>query len=448
MANRLFRGLLMAVLTTWLAGCGGMGGDDPVTGITASNFEYGQMATLTLTGNALDNAITVTSDKCSLLSLGNATSPKTRQALCLVSGTGAAFFTVRSSAGYVVYTTTLQIPEPVTAITASNVAFGQQATVTLTGTPQNSAIALKSDKCINISLTTASSTNGSTAPRTATCTVVGTGSVTFNITNSAGTSTLYSSKVASADPAQLSTYNNKYSQKTYVAFPTNGLSNLQLSSTGCDTITLDDGSYANARTATCTLSQTGTVQFDVKRADTTVAQTTSIQVPQPQVTFKTSLGDFVMELNPTAAPITVKNFLSYVNKSPSFYNGTIIHRVEPTGNYVVQGGGFTSGMVAKTGQSDPISLESNNGLKNLKYSVGMARTSLFNSATSQFYVNLRDNTSFDYVNANNPGYAVFGNIVSGTNVIDTIATKPTGTLNGYANVPVTDITVTSATQTQ
>ena len=134
---------------------------------------------------------------------------------------GAAFFTVRSSAGYVVYTTTLQIPEPVTAITASNVAFGQQATVTLTGTPQNSAIALKSDKCINISLTTASSTNGTTAPRTATCTVVGTGSVTFNITNSAGTSTLYSSKVASADPAQLSTYNNKYSQKTYVAFPTN-----------------------------------------------------------------------------------------------------------------------------------------------------------------------------------------------------------------------------------
>ena len=134
MANRLFRGLLMAVLTTWLAGCGGMGGDDPVTGITASNFEYGQMATLTLTGNALDNAITVTSDKCSLLSLGNATSPKTRQALCLVSGTGAAFFTVRSSAGYVVYTTTLQIPEPVIAITASNVAFGQQATVTASGT--------------------------------------------------------------------------------------------------------------------------------------------------------------------------------------------------------------------------------------------------------------------------------------------------------------------------
>lgn len=205
-----------------------------------------------------------------------------------------------------------------------------------------------------------------------------------------------------------------------------------------------------ARSASCLIVVPASLQLPVRitsASDYTVYSTT-LTVPAPQVTFKTTLGDFVMELDPSKAPITVKNFLGYVNKSPSFYNSTIFHRVEPSGNFVVQGGGFTSGMVTKSGQSTPIVLESNNGLKNLKYSVGMARSTAFNSATSQFYVNLRDNTSFDYVNENSPGYAVFGKVVSGMEVIDTIATKPTHTVGVYANVPVTDITVTSATQTQ
>lgn len=445
MVNRIFRGLWMAVLTTRLAGCGGMGSNDPITGITASNFEYGKMATLTLTGNALDNAITVTSDKCNLLTLGNITSAKERQATCYVTGTGSASFTVKSSSGYVVYSTTLSIPEPVTGITASNLNFGQQATVTLSGNPQSSAIALKADKCINISLAAVS--NAST--RTATCTVVGTGPITFSITGSYSANALYSTKLSATDPAQIVTYNdhnNKYSQKTYVAFPTNGLSNLQLSSTGCDTITLDDGSYANARTATCTLSQTGTVQFEVKRADTTVAQTTSIQVPQPQVTFKTSLGDFVMELNPTAAPLTVKNFMKYVNAS--FYKNTVFHRI--IANTVTQGGSLLADGTAAPDpvidgvrtKLDPIDLEVGKGLSNIEGSVAMARTTDLNSATSGFFVNLKDNTYYDTLGG---GYAVFGKVISGLDLLKQIAAtvKP-----GTTEVPATVVTVTSATQTQ
>lgn len=443
MKTSMLRMLSLLVLGTWLTGCGGLSGDAPITGITADNLKYGQTATLTLSGNALDNPVTVTSDKCSLVSLGSITSAKSRQGTCLVTGTGTATFTVKSNAGYVVYTTTLNIPSPVTAIEASNLQFGQQATVTLSGDPQNSAIRLSSDKCTNISLAAVSGS----ATRTATCTVVGTGAIRFSVNGLYSTAALYSTLHNAQAPTELLTYNNKYGQTTYVAFPTNGLSDLSLTSTGCDTLTLDSDNYTGAHSASCTISRTGTVQFNVLHSST-VVQTASIQIPEPQITVKTTLGDFVMELNPTVAPITVKNFLSYVNKSPSFYNGTIFHRVEPTGNYVVQGGGFTTGMAKKSGLSDPIALESNNGLRNLRYSVGMARTSDLNSATSQFYVNLRDNTSFDFVNSTNPGYAVFGRVISGFDVIDTIAGKPTTTVNGYSNVPVSDITVSSAIQTQ
>lgn len=451
MANWFCRKLWAAVFCASLTACGGIEGENPVTSITATNFQYGQMATITLTGNGLDNAIRVTSDKCSVLSLAEATSTQTRQALCMVSGTGPAFFTVRSSAGYVVYTTTLNIPEPVTGISASNLGFGQEATITLTGHPQNSAIALRADKCINIRL----SPVNTSATRTATCNVVGTGPVTFSITHSTGSGTLYSTTLNSSDPTGLSTFNNKYSQKTYIAFPTQGRTDLQLTSTGCENVVMDSGSHAAARSASCTLSKTGTVRFDVKQADTTVMQT-SIEVPQPRVAFTTSLGEFVMELNPTAAPITVNNFLAYVNRSPSFYNGTIFHRVIP--GFVVQGGGFNPGMVSKSGLSPAIKLESDNGLTNDRGTVAMARIgpapgapetdATRNSATSQFFVNLVNNTSLNYSSSAAPGYAVFGRVVSGMNVIDSIAAKETGSTNGHSNVPKTDITVTSATQTQ
>ena len=436
--------LLLALL-----GCGGGGwsGGDPVTSITATNFKYGQMATLTLTGNALDNAIKLSSDKCAYVTLGAIESSSVRHATCIVAAAGPIQFTVKSSADYVVYNTTLNSPDPVTSITANNLQFGAQATLTLAGDPQNSAIQLKSDKCINIVLDPVSTA----ATRTAKCTLVGAGPVGFSITSLSGATNLFQTSITATEPTSVQIYNTKYGQTTTVVYPTLGQNaNLSLVATGCTELTMDAGTYPSVRTATCKVSSVGNLSFDVKNLSTNaIEQTITASVGNPQVTFKTSLGDFVMELNPTAAPITVKNFLAYVNQSPSFYNGTIFHRLEPTGNYVIQGGGFTPGPNLKTPTIPAIELEtSSTSPKNLRYTVGMARTNVVNSATSQFYVNLHDNSGFDYQNANSPGYAVFGKVISGMDVIDLMATKPTATKNGYSNVPVTDITILSATQTQ
>jgi cyclophilin family peptidyl-prolyl cis-trans isomerase len=124
----------------------------------------------------------------------------------------------------------------------------------------------------------------------------------------------------------------------------------------------------------------------------------------------------------------------------------LFHRVIPS--FVIQGGGYTAGLVKQTGQSTPIELESNKGLSNVRGSLAMARTNLPNSATSDFYINLVDNLSLDYKNAANPGYAVFGKVVQGMDVADAMATEPTGVVGGFSNVPLSDITLSLALQTK
>ena len=124
----------------------------------------------------------------------------------------------------------------------------------------------------------------------------------------------------------------------------------------------------------------------------------------------------------------------------------MFHRVIP--NFVIQGGGYTAGLVKQTGQSAPIELESNKGLSNVRGSLAMARTNLPNSATSEFYINLVDNLSLDYENAANPGYAVFGKVVQGMDVADAMATEPTGVVGGFSDVPLSDITLSLALQTK
>ena len=168
-------------------------------------------------------------------------------------------------------------------------------------------------------------------------------------------------------------------------------------------------------------------------------------VVDPQVTFQTTLGAVVFELNPDLAPVTVANMLAYVNTG--FYDGTLFHRVMPTGVDVVQGGGFNSGLVYKVPTYGPIVLESGNGLLNLRGTLAMARTSVADSATSQFYVNVADNTFLNYASPGAPGYAVFGKVVAGMAVIDTMAQVPTTTILPYANVPVTEVTTLTARQT-
>jgi cyclophilin family peptidyl-prolyl cis-trans isomerase len=151
-----------------------------------------------------------------------------------------------------------------------------------------------------------------------------------------------------------------------------------------------------------------------------------------------------VELDPTLAPISTNNFLSYVNKG--FYRSTLFHRVIP--NFVIQGGGYTAGLVKQTVQSAPIELESNKGLSNVRGSLAMARTYLPNSATSEFYINLVDNLSLDYKNAANPGYAVFGKVIQGMDVVDAIAAEPTGVVGVFSDVPLADIALSLALQTK
>lgn len=209
-----------------------------------------------------------------------------------------------------------------------------------------------------------------------------------------------------------------------------------------------NSSYASSSTTdvlvfNCLVSKTGDMPFVVKTAEGESIYSTSVNVPLPQVVLITSKGALTFELvDPAIAPSSVNNFLNYVNKG--FYRDTLFHRVIP--GFVVQGGGFTEGIVKKSGQTAPIELESNRGLSNLRGSLAMARASTPNSAQSEFYINLVDNLSLDYRSAASPGYAVFGRIIQGLDVIDTIATVPTGIINGFSNVPFEDIAISLALQ--
>lgn len=176
----------------------------------------------------------------------------------------------------------------------------------------------------------------------------------------------------------------------------------------------------------------------------TLALVMSLSIPlsfaNPQVLFKTTKGDFVVELDEVKAPKTVDNFLNYVKSG--FYSGTIFHRV--INGFMVQGGGFTKDMQQKTTRP-PIEIESKNGLKNNKYTIAMARTNDPNSATAQFFVNVKDNAMLDYPSRDGFGYTVFGKVISGMATIDEIKFAETTTRNRMADVPVEPITIQSAT---
>ena len=157
-----------------------------------------------------------------------------------------------------------------------------------------------------------------------------------------------------------------------------------------------------------------------------------------RVKFQTSQGDFVVELQADKAPKTVENFLRYV--ADKHYDGTIFHRV--IDGFMVQGGGFTPAMVQRPTRA-PIALEANNGLKNDVGTIAMARSGNPNSATSQFFINITNNASLNAPQPDGYGYAVFGKVVSGMDVIDKIRQSPTGNQGGFQNVPTTPISINS-----
>ncbi len=160
----------------------------------------------------------------------------------------------------------------------------------------------------------------------------------------------------------------------------------------------------------------------------------------PIVVLKTSMGDIEIQLDPKNAPLSTANFLSYVNKK--FYDGTIFHRI--IRGFMVQGGGFTQDMQEKP-TDPPIKNEASNGLQNLRGTISMARTSDPDSATSQFFLNLVDNSALDPGAQSGAGYAVFGKIIKGLDVIDKMAQVDVAQSGQYDHVPTTPVTLISAT---
>jgi cyclophilin family peptidyl-prolyl cis-trans isomerase len=172
-------------------------------------------------------------------------------------------------------------------------------------------------------------------------------------------------------------------------------------------------------------------------AATALAQTPAAAT---KVLMKTSKGDITIELNAAKAPVTVKNFLSYVKDG--FYNGTIFHRV--ISGFMIQGGGVTAEMHEKNAKA-PIKNEAGNGLKNLRGTIAMARTMDVDSATCQFFINHKDNAFLDHKNdtPDGFGYCVFGKVVAGMDVVDAIAKVKTGTKHGMENIPLETVTILS-----
>jgi cyclophilin family peptidyl-prolyl cis-trans isomerase len=159
-----------------------------------------------------------------------------------------------------------------------------------------------------------------------------------------------------------------------------------------------------------------------------------------KVLMKTSMGDIELSLDKEKAPKTVENFTKYIQEG--FYEGTIFHRVIK--DFMIQGGGFTQSMQKKQ-THDPVENEAKNGLKNKRGSIAMARTSAPHSATAQFFINHKDNSFLDYPSRDGWGYAVFGEVTKGMEVVDSIAQQPTGVASGMRDVPKTPITIEKVT---
>lgn len=167
------------------------------------------------------------------------------------------------------------------------------------------------------------------------------------------------------------------------------------------------------------------------------------EATNPIVRIATSMGDIVIELDATNAPITVQNFIDYANDG--FYEGTIFHRV--IDGFMIQGGGLTADMRDKANRKAPIKNEANNGLKNERGTVAMARTQAVDSATSQFFINIEDN---DFLNHTAPtaqgfGYAVFGKVADGMATVDAIRKVSTGNSGMHQDVPVEAVTIQKVT---
>jgi peptidyl-prolyl cis-trans isomerase B (cyclophilin B) len=182
----------------------------------------------------------------------------------------------------------------------------------------------------------------------------------------------------------------------------------------------------------------GTANFSSEQHNTNNAKENVFSTEGEKIKLTTSLGDIILQLDSKNAPISTQNFLIYVNEG--FYNGTIFHRVIK--NFMAQGGGFDTSFMQKM-VHNPIQNEATNGLKNNRGTVAMARTNVPNSATAQFFINYKDNDFLNHTgkNAGGWGYAVFGRVIDGMDIMDKIAMIPTGSYNGHQDVPKENIII-------
>ncbi len=185
------------------------------------------------------------------------------------------------------------------------------------------------------------------------------------------------------------------------------------------------------------MKQLFTALFALLLCCTMQSSHSSTQGKPTMVKLHTNLGTITLKLDAEKAPLTVKNFLEYVNSG--FYENTIFHRV--IDNFMIQGGGFESGLKQKKAGA-PVKNEAANGLQNEKYTIAMARTSDPHSATAQFFINTRDNGFLDYPGQDGWGYCVFGKVIEGTEVVDAIGKVKTGSRSGHQDVPVEDVVIT------
>ena len=193
------------------------------------------------------------------------------------------------------------------------------------------------------------------------------------------------------------------------------------------------------RTLLATLLVSCALPLSALAADASSANCTAKGNAPMKVKLTTSMGPIVIQLDKDKAPISTENFVKYVESG--HYNGTIFHRVMD--GFMIQGGGFSKDMRQKPVQA-PIKNESTNGLKNDNYTVAMARTNVRDSATSQFFINVKDNDFLNFAGDANPGYAVFGKVVEGKDVVDKIKKVPTGNAQGHQNVPTDPVVIEKA----
>ena len=217
----------------------------------------------------------------------------------------------------------------------------------------------------------------------------------------------------------------------------------------CINIARSTGSTDSQTQFTCTVQGVGLISPRIRKANGDELGRVTAAVPLPQVSMQvrqgTRSGVMVLEIDPQAAPVTALNFMTYVNAG--FYRDTLFHRVLP--GQIGQGGGYTTGPVLKPPTAGTIVLESANGLKNLRGTIAMARTDVPDSAQAQFYFNISDNPGFERVSDAQPGYAVFGKVVTGLDVLDEIGKVETRVFSAaLQSLPVVDVVLTSALQTR